>query len=122
MGGPETPHENKDNGDNGRRGPDTTEAVARHAPGSNVSGLQSRCGGSPQEKKGAPPNLRGRDRTEEPLEGSQGCREMTIYLDWVSSQPYCREAFAQGARLGTAALQAAGGWQAAPRVGEEAGR
>lgn len=41
---------------------------------------------------------------------------MTIYLDWVSSQPYCREAFAQGARLGTAALQAAGGWQAAGQI------
>ena len=41
---------------------------------------------------------------------------MTVYLDWVTSQPYCREAFAQGARLGTAALQAAGGWQAAGQI------
>ena len=78
--------------------------------------MQSRCGGLPSGEGRCPPNLRGRNPKEEPLEGSQGCQEMTVYLDWVTSQPYCREAFAQGARLGTAALQAAGGWQAAGQI------
>ena len=98
---PETPHENEDGSCQGL-GPEGAEA--RNAPGPSAPDPQSRCGGSPQAEGRRPPNLRRRNPKEDPSEGSKGSQEIVAYLDWVTSQPYCREAFAQGARLGAAPL------------------
>ncbi|CAE7605448.1 unnamed protein product [Symbiodinium sp. CCMP2592] len=83
--------------------------VASFSPGDAEEGTNARKAGATPLRSDAP-----KQQTMAP--SAAGRKEIRTYLDWVTSQPYCREAFAQGARLGTEALAAAGGWEPAIRL------